>query len=900
MKKLIVTAQDSSKNVSSIVGGKGLNLMKLKEYGIEVPSFFILSSNFMEEYLKIYPIPNELENIETDSEISKKIESHFLSHPLPDFLKKELLTHYEKDFQNEWMAVRSSGLDEDSKDHSFAGQFSSFLNQKGIESLENSLLKCWASAYSERALSYRRVNGLNTKNLKMGVVIQKMVQSQSSGIVFSRDPMHPLDEDTIVVSAAYGLCEGIVSGELDADHIEISRNLEKIKVKIEPKLKKMIRGETGGIQTVLVSDEESQKCSVSDGEIKEISKIALKAEQFFGSPQDCEWAIENHKVYFVQARPITTLPSPFFYDANVNGSEYSLMDNSNIIESYSGVTSPLTFSFASFAYRQVYIQFCEFVGVPKALIESHESTFRNMLTLINGRIYYNLINWYKLVMMLPGSSTNAGFMETMMGVKQNLKPELGKLFDFVKNPPAYSFSHKMKLIFKTLFQFIKIDSTIQKFTKDFNIVYESHRKVNFETWSLQRQNEFYQFLQSDILKKWKAPIINDYLCMIFFGLLKKLTEKWIGNSGDVSSLQNDLLCGQGDLESTEPTKCLMRIADKIDNGEEAFKKYFLESPVDRLIADLSVMKLFEDFLDRYGFRCINELKLEEFDLHDDPSFAIQAVQSYVRTKSYQLSEMEKREAEIKHSAELKAFSKLSFFKGIIYKWVLKQARKSVRNRENLRFLRTKIFGVSRHLFRGMGVQLMRLGQIEKRDDIFYLTVEELMAFIEGRSLTANLAALVELRKKEFENYKSGITPPERFAVPGAVGVAAKMNSVLADGDLLKEEEDLHADPKILKGVSCCPGVIEGVVRVAFHSKEAEGLNGEILVTERTDPGWVPLYPACGGLLIERGSLLSHSAVVARELGLPTIVGVRGGLMKKLKTGMRVRVDAGKGLIQILD
>ncbi len=161
-----------------------------------------------------------------------------------------------------------------------------------------------------------------------------------------------------------------------------------------------------------------------------------------------------------------SLPKKFF-DATINGSEATLWDNSNIIESYSGVTSPLTFSFASQAYRQVYIQFCEVIGVPKEMIRQNEKTFRNMLGLIRGHIYYNLINWYKLILMLPGSSNNKAFMETMMGVKQGLKPEFAGLFDFMKTPVKYSFPHKIGLLFMTVWRFIRINSIVDGFQKTF-------------------------------------------------------------------------------------------------------------------------------------------------------------------------------------------------------------------------------------------------------------------------------------------------------------------------------------------------------------------------------------------------------------------------------------------------
>jgi len=538
-----------------------------------------------------------------------------------------------------------------------------------------------------------------------------------------------------------------------------------------------------------------------------------------------------------------------------------------------------------------------------------------MLGLIRGRIYYNLINWYRLVLMLPGAGSNKAFMETMMGVRQQLKPELAGVFESTSRPQHYPLPSRIKLLYRTLLRWWSINSIIDDFQSQFDRIYQQARKTDFKALSYPELLQRYQHYDNELLRNWKAPIINDYLCMVFFGLLKKLTEKWLGK--DAGSLQNDLLCGQGDLESTEPTKMLMRIAAWIDTAPEAaaLKAWWLArstAEIQKSLLDSSPRVSQElpsgldearsrilEFLDRFGFRCINELKLEALDLHDDPSFIFEAISSYVRRKSYSIADMETRERAIRENAEAVATQRLGPFRRTIYFWVLNEARAAVRNRENLRFDRTKIFGVIRHLFRAMGHRLVLMGQLERERDVFFLTADELLAWGEGRGLTLDLKALVSIREREFAEFEATPPPPDRLLSLGAVSYSMHFPHVLMDGDLLRSEPPRSDDPNLLFGTPCCPGVVEGVVRVVRDVSDARGLDGEILVTERTDPGWVPLYPSCSGLLIERGSLLSHSAVVARELGLPTIVGVSGGLLKKLKTGMRVRVDAGKGEIRIL-
>lgn len=887
-------------------GGKALNLARVTGLGVPVPTWFCLSAKAFDSFINMHHLADKLVHGKDLRKFSADIEKLFLSLPLPPEVQRELKEEMEKTgFNIGFVAVRSSGLDEDSPGYSFAGQFSSFLFQKGEEAVEKAVKLCWASAYSERGLSYRIKHGLPTSRLGMGVVIQQMVDAESSGVVFSRNPIEQLNRNHVVVSAVWGLGEGLVSGALDADHYLYDREDRSTKSDIVEKRAAFRQSPDGGVVQKSVAEKQWKDPALNGNQLQQVVDLALLLEEKYGSPQDCEWAFAKGKLYCLQTRPITNLPPEAMYNDKINGKNATLWDNSNIIESYSGVVAPLTFTFASYAYREVYIQFCKVIGIPQKLIDEYQPVFRNMLGQIRGRIYYNLINWYKLVVLLPGTTNNKEFMETMMGVRQGLSVEAASLFDFANKPPTFSLWHKIKLVWLTLYRFLTIDSIVTRFHDRFDKIYNKARKTDFTQLSLPKLAEIYTDMEENVLKKWQAPIINDCLCMVFFGLLKKYTQKWIEAEG-AGSIQNDLLCGQGDLESTEPTKMLMRMAEKIDKEDGFLREWLLSTPATEIWqaikSDTTAAWLitdFKTFLDKYGFRCVNELKLEEMDLHDDPTFAINNLISYVRMKTYSIKAMEERERAIKTNAEAKVSAKLSGWRKTFYFWILKHARKAIRNRENLRFARTKIFGVIRHLFRAMGGHFVQLQLLHETQDVFYLTVDDIFGFIEGRSSTGDLKGLADHRKNVFAEFRRTAPPPDRFATYGTVGMSILYPQVLASGDLSPPSKDVSNDPTLLKGTPCCPGIVEGVVRVVEGLHDAEGLNGEILVTERTDPGWVPLYPSCSGLLIERGSLLSHSAVVARELGLPTIVGVSGGLMKRLKTGDRVRVDAGKGEIRIM-
>lgn len=892
-------------------GGKAAALARLSQLGLNVPGWFCVNARAFDRFVSANGLEQE---IALASDLSKDSLAGLAMHLKRRFalgvVPVEIVDSIGKALQaigadrQSYLAVRSSGVDEDSARHSFAGQFSSYLFRKGEAQILESLKHCWASGFAERALAYRIAMGIDLTRIRMGVIVQRMVDADSSGVAFSRNPVRPLDRNTVMVGSVWGLGEGLVSGELDADHFVIHRETRQIRSNVVEKEYALRRGVQGGLRKERLAETQRAVPSLTEAQVREVAGLCVELERSLGAPQDCEWAYAGGSLFLLQTRPITSLPPASFYDARINGDRPTLWDNSNIIESFCGVTSPLTFSHASRAYRQVYMQFCEVMGVPRRIVLDHEHVFRNMLGLIRGRIYYNLGCWYQMLFLFPGAASSKGFMETMMGVKQRLKPELARLFDFTSNPPRYAAWRKARLFAVTLVRLFRIESIINDFKSQVGAVYEKSRRENFEALSLQEQIDYYHWLEKEVLFRWKAPIISDTRCMIFFGILDVLTRRWLGAGDRGASLQADLLSGQGDLPSTEPIRALMRIAAAIDLGDPEFRRWFISTPARDLWIRLparsaGVHAMYLEFLDKYGFRCTNELKLEEADLHEDPTFAIDACANFVRTKNHSIAAMEARRRAIRADSEKIVREKLPGLRFRVYNFILGKARVAVRDREDLRFIRTNSFGVTRRLFRAIGVNLHKLGLIAGPRDVFFLTMDEILAFSEGRSLALDFHKLVEIRKEEFQGYKDTPPPPDRFITLGSSGMSLRDPRILADADLLGSESSPSTDPNVLMGTPCCPGIVEGAVRVARTPAEAAGLNGEILVTERTDPGWVPLFPSAAGLLIERGSLLSHSAVVARELGISTIVGISGGLMNRLATGQRVRMDAGRGEVRIL-
>ena len=385
--------------------------------------------------------------------------------------------------------------------------------------------------------------------------------------------------------------------------------------------------------------------------------------------------------------------------------------------------------------------------------------------------------------------------------------------------------------------------------------------------------------------------------MVHYGLFKKLTSNWLSHLGD--SFHNDLLAGNGNLESAEPTKRLI-VLSGIVSKNEALKTLILQTPNEHCLEALNqsefqdFYKMVQDYIDRYGFRCMSEMKLEQKDMHLEPGLFFVFLKNLINCGQTDLHEYEKREKEIRVNAESLLDKNIGGFKKIIYKWSLKHARKAVMNRENTRFCRTRIYGVVRAMFYAIGEDFTKSNIIDKKEDVFYLTLAELKGALEGTNTIQNLRLVIELRKKEYAGYKDA-EPAARFATRGAV----YWNNIHTEKIEVQIFDESTLLPNQMRGTPCSPGEIVGIVKVILGPEDDMTLNGEILVTERTDPGWIPLYPSVSALLVERGGLLSHSAIVAREMGLPTIVGIKS-LTKKLKSGMKIKINGETGIIEILE
>jgi pyruvate,water dikinase len=599
--------------------------------------------------------------------------------------------------------------------------------------------------------------------------------------------------------------------------------------------------------------------------------------------------MDDTRLWLLQSRPITSLGQV----ADPTG-VLNIWDNSNIAESYSGVTTPLTFSFARTAYEGVYREFCRMMGVPSSRVAANDLTFRRMLGLVRGRVYYNLLNWYRVLALLPGFTVNRRFMEQMMGVKEGV-PE-----DILAERGAPSWRDRvadgLHLARATAGLVVNHYLLPRNITRFYARLAEALGTTPPPLGRMKPEElaAHYYGLERKLLTRWDAPLVNDFFAMIFFGVLRRLCEKWCGDTD--GTLQNDLICGEGEIVSAEPARRLREMAALAAPEPElaAVLSGGSHEEVEAALARAPALRsLCLQYLDRFGDRCLEELKLESPTLHDDPLLLFRAIGVLARTPGGRGQSASARpQDEARRTARSRARDILASrpLRRVVFFWVLRHARERVRERENLRFERTRLFGRVRRVFVELGRRYHGLGVLDDPRDVFYLEVDEALGFLDATATTTDLKGVVALRKAEFARHRAGPPPDGRFETRGPVHV----------GNAFRGKPVLTAESSgdERKGLGCCAGVVRGRARVISNPRGAHIEQGEILVAERTDPGWILLFPAAAGLVVEHGSLLSHSAIVARELGLPAVVSVPSATAW-LRDGDLVELDGTTGLVRRL-
>lgn len=813
----LVSSKEALAKSSQAIGGKALALAELVGEGFRVPPFFVIPSDRFQEGV--------------------------LGEDLRSAIGEACAALAGSRF-----AVRSSGAAEDGVAESHAGQFLSRLDISAAD-VPATAEEVFASGLGDGVTAYRAARGITDINMP-SVIVQAMVDARAAGVAFAADPVTGR-RDQILVTATEGLGDALVSGEVSGEVWRFSF----------PRMETLQR--PGGTS------------ALSENDAREIARLCVAVSELKNTPQDIEWAFakETQEPYLLQARPITTRILP----AGVPETRLLVFDNSNIVESYPGIVSPLTYSFAVAAYARVYRSFLQLIGTRATVIRDHATELDNMLARIDGRMYYNLGNWYRLLSLLPFFSSNRQHMETMMGVAEPLPEEL-----MAGIAPTTGLASGAKMVGKLALSALRLNAIKSRFMSRVTSTVPPRRQ-----WTALKQRPLselaaeYRRVEAALLDDWDAPIVNDFLCMMAFGGSRSLLLRWAGEPG--LALHNDVMIGQGDIVSAEPARLLRQMGERVRAAPGAADT-LVSGDADAIFALPEIGALLKDYLEKFGDRRIGELKLEEPTLDEAPLPLFRAVTAAASRSG---AEPERTEPD----AELDRLFKGRPLRRRLARWVLGYAKARVRDRENLRFERTRIFGYARRVFLSMGDCLAATGHLEAPEDVFSLTVDELLAAVEGSAVNSGIADIVALRRKDQENAAHLPDPPERILVRGSVlDSAGRLAVVTGTG-----ETGMDADDRQRKGTACGGGIVQGTARVVHDPAEEQVQPGEILVARHTDPGWISHFANAAAVIGERGSVLSHSAIVSRELGIPCVVAVPGAC-DWIKTGDRLEVDGSAGWV----
>lgn len=887
---------------AAALGGKAHNLHRLTAAGFPVPRWAVLGTEAFDAAAAAAGVRLSGGPVSLSERLREAADAALLlrESPVPAAVSDAIGAALDY-LGTPTVAVRSSGRGEDGAAHSFAGLFDTILNVSGPAAVEDAVRQCWASAFSERAVRYRHMRGLDPADLDdvaLAVILQRLVQPRSSGVVFTADPVTG-SPDRIVINGVWGLGEGLVSGAVDSDFVVIDKRTgETVDEKVAAKQEMVVTALDGGVRTVGVTVDRQRHRSIGPELRASLVDLASRVEHHFGTPQDIEWAADESNTWLLQSRPITTPIDQSTLAAehlgeDVPPGELRVWDNSNIIESFAGVTSPLTFTTARTLYGDVYRAYARSLRVPPAQVAQMESWLPVMLGQFNGHVYYNLLHWYRMVGIAPGYPLNRRVLEVALGVSEPLDRKIAKtLRPFVFPNPLAKWLSRARTTTTYARRLWSVEALIAGFDNSFERFVDRHRLTDVSKLDGPQAYRLFRQIHDEVADIWGPTMVLDAILLTLVGAFAALMKiflprapEWFGfailNPGtdlvsieparalaDIAAFARDHADLWQFIEAAEPKKAYSLLVEHADDAGDSHWQQ-LRSEIDA-------------YIDRFGYRCLDELKLEAPDLRKDPSgiFHMLRMASNQETRDAGESAQAYLDAHL-HGPRRKLFDALR----------AKIQRAGV-HREHLRFCRTRGFGFLKSLVAVMGRDLEQRGIVVEAGDVFLLRLDELFAVYQDSIVPTVLRKRISRRKALAGEYR-------RFKAPGRFttsGVDYSPEALRIAGWSLSDEVTQAPAGTQLKGTPSSPGLVTGRAVVV---EKPEDFSGGILVAYRTDPGWVAALPFASALLIERASPLTHVAVIARELGVPTVVQI-DGLTSAIRTGMTVSVDGARGRITLLE
>ncbi|AWM44240.1 phosphoenolpyruvate synthase [Bacillus amyloliquefaciens] len=865
MSSLVLGIHEIEKTQPLLVGGKGLHLGELsKIQGIQVPEGFCVTTagyqKAIEQNETLQALLDQLtmlkvENRNQIGEVSKKIRQTIMEAEIPSDVVKAVACQLSRFGEEHAYAVRSSATAEDLPHASFAGQQDTYLNITGVDAILQHISKCWASLFTDRAVIYRMQNGFDHSQVYLSVIIQRMVFPQASGILFTADPITG-NRKLLSIDAGFGLGEALVSGLVSADCYKVQDG-QIVDKRIETKKLAIYGRKEGGTETQEIALDQQKIQTLTDEQILQLARIGRQIEAHFGQPQDIEWCLDRDTFYIVQSRPITTLyPVP---EAN---------DQENHV-------------YISVGHQQMMTDPIKPLGLSFFLL-----TTAAPMRKAGGRLFVDVTH------QLASPNVREVFLKGMGQHDPLLKDALMTIIerdDFIKPIPDKTAPIPGKGNADMPDQAENDPAIVSDLIKSSQASIEE-LKQNIQTKS---GSDLFRFILEDIqeLKKILFNPKSSVLIRTAMDASSWINEKmneWLGEKNAADTLSQSVphnITSEMGLALLDVADVIRPYPEVIAYLENVKDDHFLDGLV-KFEGGRETRDAIYAYLNKYGMRCAGEIDMTRTRWSEKPTALVPMIlnnlKNFEPNASQRKFEQGRQEALKKEQELLDRLKQLP--DGEQKAKETKRMIRIIRNfsgfREYPKYGMISRYFVYKQALLKEAEQLAEAGVIHEKEDIYYLTFEELQEVVRTHKLDYQI---ISTRKGEYKVY-------EKLAPPRVI---------TSDGEIVTGEykrENLPAGA--IAGLPVSSGVIEGRARVILNMEDADLEDGDILVTSYTDPSWTPLFVSIKGLVTEVGGLMTHGAVIAREYGLPAVVGVENAT-QLIKDGQRIRVHGTEGSIEIL-
>lgn len=877
-------------------GGKASSLARLIAMGMPVPDGVVLTCEAFHIWLD-NPAVSSFVDAQLDSmangdhqdleRAAAHIRAFVMAAPLPSAVEDALRLIAASPLGRATMAVRSSAVGEDGRRSSFAGLFDSVLGVTP-ETLAPAVRSCWASYWSARAVFYRQARRVDASG--MAVVIQRQVDAAAAGVLFTRtpDPTSSASDEELIVEYASGLADKLVAGEIDPGRLFVSRS------------SLTVTREVAGAETT------DARRLLTDERIRTLSSLALRIEHAAQQAQDVEWAVDRTgAAAIVQARGVTTGVASRTGAGDAPGGTTLptarppavLWSNANVNENFPEPISPLLYSIAAAGYYHYFRNLGLAFGVSRARLAAMDGALRAIVGVHGARLYYNLTNIHAVLRMAPFGDRLAGAFNLFVGAHQRAaQPDAAARWqDGSRGRQALEL---IRIVCAVAWQYLLLGRRLRAFERD---AARFARRTSHDALRHRSLGELGADLTAFVdlrCNRWKNASLCDAAAMVCYALLRRL----LARHGFGDATHTRLLRALPGVPSSQPALRLWALARLVAASPD-LRSLFLEQPAADVLATLRTTPQFDpfrreldDFLIEWGFRSSGELMLTTPTLDEQPEPVIALIAQYASASSTSPDEAMARQARERRAetrAVLTAQGRRAPASALLTWLLLRWTQRAVAYRERARLKQALLYTRCRRVALRIGDELCRIGWLRQRDDVFMLTWQEIDELCAGRAMLPRAVGdLVSMRHAAHERERR-LDPPDTFEWPeGRAFERAASDQSATAGEAARSPSRAQVD--VLRGATACGGWVSAPAAVLSGVHEAGRVrSGNVLVTRQTDPGWAPVFCLIGGLIIERGGMLSHGAIIAREFGLPCIVGVKNATTL-IPHGASVTVDADAG------